>query len=258
MTEKQGVKREYGKALPDGKICQGHPRMAQYTKGCGQKSLPGSVAPGTRAQLSASLFSSLFRQLLLMDNYLLLLLHLFLFHYTASFLLFPCLRLALSLQISCFLSIWAILLSSPASSSHPFPYFCYLFLLSLFVTPFPFLPAHHRWRRHSPSLPLKARPWSGIRNPSSLLDRELRRLGFGTSVLLTAGTENRCHFRCQLQADEQQLPGGTDLLHGSCWADTQCCSVTGVGLLAVLSHQRGSDLLQDWSPHHLKEPSLGL
>lgn len=130
-------------------------------------------------------------------------------HCSASFPLFPCLRLPLSLQISRFLSVSAI----PAFS-HSFPYFCYLFFLSLFVPLFPFLSAHHRWRRQShspqPSLPLQARPWSGIRNPSSLLDRELRRLGFGTSALLTAGTENRCHFRCQLQANEQQLPkGGT-------------------------------------------------
>lgn len=138
-----------------------------------------------------------------MGNYLLLALHLLL--YTASFLLFSCLRLALSLWISCFLFISSILLSSPTPFSHPFPYFCYLFLLSLFVTPIPFLSAHHRWRRWSPSLLLNARPWSGIRNPSSLLDWELRHWGFGTSVLLTAGTKNRCHFRCQLQADEQQL-----------------------------------------------------
>lgn len=167
---------------------------------------------------------------------MLLLLHLFLLHYSASFLLFPCLRLALSLQISCFLSISAI----PVFSRALLPSFPLLLLLvlslpichSLSIPPSP--PSLKETIPHS--LPLQARPWSGIRNPSLLLDRELKHLVFGTSTLLTAGTENRCHFRCQLQADEQQLPEGTDLLHGSCWADTECCLLAGVKLQAELSH----------------------
>ena len=161
-----------------------------------------------------------------------LLLHLF--HYSASFLLFPCLRLALSLQISCFLSVSAIPVFSRALLQS-FPLLLLLVLSlpichSLSIPPSP--PSLKETIPPPASLPLQARPWSGIRNPSSLLDRELRRLGFGTSALLTAGTENRCHFRCQLQADEQQLPEGTDLLHGSCWADTECRLLAGVKLQA--------------------------
>lgn len=90
---------EYGKAPPDGKICQGHPRMAQYTKGCGQKSLPGSVAPGTGAQLSASLFSSLFRQLLLMDT-----------------------SAPLSFSLHCLLPFVSLPQTSPVTSNFMFPF----------------------------------------------------------------------------------------------------------------------------------------
>lgn len=123
-------------------------------------------------------------------------------------------------------------LFSPALFSHPSPYFCCLFFLSVFFHSFSIPPSPPSSKETIPplSLPLQARPWSGIRSPSSLLDRELRRLGFGTSAPLTAGTENRCHFRCQLPADEQQLPGGTDLLHGRCWADTECRLLAGVKL----------------------------
>lgn len=155
-----------------------------------------------------------------------LLLHLF--HCSASFLLFLCLKLVTSdfrfpfhFSRSCFLlSSFPIL--SPTSIAYSFSPYLSLFFHSSQPTIVE--------RDDPPSLPLQARPWSGIRNPSSLLDRELRRLGFGTSVLLTAGTENRCHFRCQLPADEQQLPEGTDLLHGSCWADTQCRLLAGAKL----------------------------
>lgn len=153
-----------------------------------------------------------------------LLLHLF--HYSASFLLFLCLRPVTSIFIfpfhfshSCFLLCSFPILSPTAYS---FSQFLSLFFHSSRPTIVE--------RDDPPSLPLQARPWSGIRNPSSLLDRELRRLGFGTSELLTAGTENRCHFRCQLPADEQQLPQGPDLLHGSCWADTGSRLLAGVKL----------------------------
>lgn len=159
-----------------------------------------------------------------------ILLHLF--HCSALVLLCLCLRLALSLQISCFHFSHSCLLLhssilSPTSVTCSFsPY-----LSSLSIPPSP--PSLQEMI--PPSVPLQARPWSGIRNPSSLLDQELRRLSFGTSALLTAGTKNRCHFRCQLQADEQQLPEGTDLLHGSCWADTECRLLVGAKLQAKLS-----------------------
>lgn len=158
---------------------------------------------------------------------MLLLLHLF--HYSASFLLFLCLRLDTSNFIfhfhfshSCFL-LHSFPILPPTSVAYSFsPYFSLFFHSSQ--------PTIVEGTIPPLSLPLQARPWSGIRSPSSLLDRELRRLGFGTSAPLTAGTENRCHFRCQLPADEQQLPGGTDLLRGSCWADTECRLLAGVKL----------------------------